>query len=139
MEQKTESNLKWLGKLSRDYHKELDLELAPLRLNATNYYFIMKIHDHGGLPQEKLIILTGLNGSNVTRTTQKLIDLGFVLKEKNDHDRRGFLLELTEEGNAVYAEIIESVARAQSKFLSLLTSAEQETFEKLLGKLAESE
>jgi MarR family transcriptional regulator for hemolysin len=86
-----------------------------------------------------LITLTGLNGSNVTRTTQKLIDLGFVLKEKNDHDRRGFLLELTEEGNAVYAEIIESVARAQSKFLSLLTSAEQETFEKLLGKLAESE
>lgn len=82
MEQKTESNLKWLGKLSRDYHKELDLELAPLRLNATNYYFIMKIHDHGGLPQEKLITLTGLNGSNVTRTTQKLIDLGFVIKEK---------------------------------------------------------
>lgn len=139
MKKRKESNLKWLAKLSRDYQKELDQELAPLKLNSSNYYFIVKIHDYDGLPQEKLIVLTGLNGSNVTRTTQKLIDLGFVTKEKNDQDRRGFLLTLTDEGKALYPEVIEKVERARTNFLSLLTSEEQERFEELLGKLSDSE
>lgn len=139
MEQHTESNLKWLAKITRDYHRELDRELAPLKLNSSNYYFIVKIHDYDGLAQEKLITLTGLNGSNVTRTTQKLIDLGFVTKEKNDHDRRGFLLALTDEGKTVYTEVIEKVDRAQANFLSLLTPEEQKTFEELLGKLSGAE
>lgn len=139
MVQHTESNLKWLAKITRDYNKELDRELAPLQLNSSNYYFIVKIHDHDGLAQEKLITLTRLNSSNVTRTTQKLIDLGFVTKEKNDQDRRGFLLTLTDEGKTVYTEVIEKVDRAQANFLSSLTSEEQETFEELLGKLSDAE
>lgn len=139
MEKQAESNLKWLAKLTREYRKEFDRELAPLRLNASNYYFILKIRENNQLAQEKLIALTGLSGSNVTRTTQKLIDLGFVMREKNEHDRRGFLLELTAKGNDVYQQIIKNVKRAQTNFLSLLSSAEQKTFENLLDKLSQVE
>lgn len=139
MENRKENNLKWLAKINRRYHRDLDNELAPLRLNSSNYYFIVKIHDYNGLKQEELIKLTGLNGSNVTRTTQKLMDMGLVTKEKNEEDRRGFLLELTEEGDALYDQILDTVTSCQAKFLSRLTKKEQEIFDRILGKLSEEE
>ncbi len=90
MENKGESNLKWLAKLTRTYQKELDQALASLKLNSTNYYFIVKIHDYHHLKQEELIKLTGLDGSNVTRTIQKLTKMGLVTKEKNTQDEEVF-------------------------------------------------
>ncbi|MFC4772592.1 MarR family winged helix-turn-helix transcriptional regulator [Enterococcus hermanniensis] len=138
MNEQAESNLKWLGKLTREYQKELDQVLIPLHLNSSNYYFIMKIHDHGRLPQEKLVALTGLNGSNVTRTVQKLIDQGFVVKEKNEQDRRGFLLALTSVGEKIYDQVVIAVKKAQAIFYSKLTVDEQKIFEQLLGKLVEN-
>ncbi|WP_430611677.1 MarR family winged helix-turn-helix transcriptional regulator [Enterococcus sp. DIV0876] len=137
MENSVESNLKWLAKLARDYQKSLDQELLPLRLNASNYYFILKIYDHGHLPQEKLGTLTGLNGSNVTRTVQKLVDLDFVIKEKEAQDKRGFSLRLTEKGKKLYPQIIRAIEGARSAFLSVLTVEEQALFEDLLGKLSD--
>ncbi|MEG1504219.1 MAG: MarR family transcriptional regulator [Enterococcus sp.] len=137
MNEQQESNLKWLAKLTREYQKSLDQALMPLRLNSSNYYFIMKIHDFGRLPQEKLASLTGLNGSNVTRTVQKLIDQGFVVKEKNEQDRRGFLLALTGVGEAIYGQVLVAVKDAQATFYTNLNTEEQELFEQLLGKLAE--
>ncbi|WP_165006049.1 MULTISPECIES: MarR family transcriptional regulator [unclassified Enterococcus] len=137
MENRAESNLKWLAKLSRVYQKELDQKLAPLQLNSSNYYFIVKIHDYKKLKQEELIKLTGLDASNVTRTVQKLISIGLVTKEKSEQDRRSFVLELTEAGQTRYDHVIDTVEIAQKEFLSKLTSEEQELFEKLLGKLAE--
>ncbi|WP_395519869.1 MarR family winged helix-turn-helix transcriptional regulator, partial [Enterococcus faecium] len=139
MENKGESNLKWLAKLTRTYQKELDQALAPLKLNSTNYYFIVKIHDYHQLKQEELIKLTGLDGSNVTRTIQKLTKMGLVTKEKSTQDRRSFLLELTKKGQELHAQVVESVENAQKKFLSKLTADEQGTFEYLLGKLAQEE
>ncbi|MDO2410924.1 MarR family transcriptional regulator [Enterococcus faecium] len=71
-----------VSQIDPNLSKELDQALAPLKLNSTNYYFIVKIHDYHQLKQEELIKLTGLDGSNVTRTIQKLTKMGLVTKEK---------------------------------------------------------
>ena len=68
---------------------------------------------------------------------RQLIDQGFVVKEKNEQDRRGFLLALTGVGEAIYGQVLVAVKDAQATFYTNLNTEEQELFEQLLGKLAE--
>ncbi|MGX7204098.1 MarR family winged helix-turn-helix transcriptional regulator [Enterococcus pingfangensis] len=129
--------LKQLPVVSRRYIKLIDNYLAPYQLNSSLYYYILKLHDFGDLPQEKLVQLTGVNASNVTRAIQKLMDNQYVLRKENPEDRRGYLLSLTEEGSKMYQVILAALQKANETFFAPLTLEEQTTFIAAVNKLSE--
>lgn len=77
--------LKNLPSVSRRYLKLIDQKLATYQLSSSTYYYIIKLYEFGDLTQDKLVRLTGLNPSNVTRAIQKLIFLDYI---KNSKSRR---------------------------------------------------
>ncbi|MDT2758184.1 MarR family winged helix-turn-helix transcriptional regulator [Enterococcus xiangfangensis] len=129
--------LKQLPVVSRRYIKLIDNYLAPYQLNSSLYYYILKLHDFGDLPQEKLVQLTGVNASNVTRAIQKLMDNQYILRKENPEDRRGYLLSLTEEGSKMYQVILAALQKANEAFLAPLTPEEQRSFIAAVNKLSE--
>nr|WP_244925821.1 MarR family transcriptional regulator [Enterococcus xiangfangensis] len=129
--------LKQLPVVSRRYIKLIDNYLAPYQLNSSLYYYILKLHDFGDLPQEKLVQLTGVNASNVTRAIQKLMDNQYILRKENPEDRRGYLLSLTEEGGKMYQVILAALQKANEAFLAPLTPEEQRSFIAAVNKLSE--
>ncbi|MFC6808700.1 MarR family winged helix-turn-helix transcriptional regulator [Lactococcus lactis subsp. hordniae] len=74
--------LKNLPSVSRRYLKLIDQKLATYQLSSSTYYYIIKLYEFGDLTQDKLVRLTGLNPSNVTRAIQKLIFLDYIKKFK---------------------------------------------------------
>lgn len=129
-------SLKRLPLVSRDYIRLIDRYLIPYQLNSSLYYYIVKLYEFGDLPQDRLVQLTGINASNVTRAIQKLSDLGYLTKKENPEDRRGFLLSLTTEGEKMYPVIKECLKKVHDEFLAPLTKKEQQLFIEIIDRLA---
>lgn len=129
--------LKDLPALSRRYTQILDQTLSRYGLSSSLYYYLIKLHDFGDLPQERLVQLTGVNPSNVTRAVAQLVQLGFVIKRLNPDDRRGFVLTLTDSGATICPALLDGLASAQKQFLAPLNVEEQAQFESILQKLAD--
>lgn len=98
--------VKWLSIANRYTRIALDRRLQPYRLNASMYYYILRLHEHPRLTQDKLISLTYLNPSNVTRAINQLVNLGYVRKRQSKSDRRVYELSLTKRGERLYPEIV---------------------------------
>ncbi|MBO1307914.1 MarR family transcriptional regulator [Enterococcus sp. 669A] len=129
-------SLKKLPLISRDYVKLIDRYLIPYQLNSSLYYYIVKLYEFGDLPQDRLVQLTGINASNVTRAIQKLSDLNYLTKKENPEDRRGFLLSLTDEGKKMYPIIKECLKKVHNEFLAPLSKEEQQLFIEFIDRLA---
>ena len=98
--------VKWLSIANRYTRIALDRRLQPYRLNASLYYYILRLHEHPRLTQDKLISLTYLNPSNVTRAVNQLVNLGYVRKRQSKSDRRVYELSLTKRGERIYPDIV---------------------------------
>ncbi|WP_125711058.1 MarR family winged helix-turn-helix transcriptional regulator [Lacticaseibacillus porcinae] len=135
-----ESNdaLKDLPALSRRYIQILDQTLTRYQLSSSLYYYLIKLHQFGPMPQERMVQLTGVNPSNVTRAVKQLIDLGYLTKHANPNDRRGFVLTLTDSGTEICPALLDCLALAQQQFLAPLAVDEQAQFKLLLQKMADA-
>lgn len=96
---------KWLVIAGRQISQYLGQQLAGLGLTASQYYYILKIHDNPGLTQKELIEAEFINPSNVTRAIKQLVTLGFVVRQQSPTDKRAFQLNLTTEGEALYPKL----------------------------------
>ncbi|GEA98614.1 MarR family transcriptional regulator [Levilactobacillus brevis] len=124
--------LKWLSIANRYTRIVLDRRLQPYRLNASMYYYILRIHEQPKLTQDRLISLTYLNPSNVTRAVNQLVNLGYVRKRQSKTDKRVSELSLTKKGEALYPEIVKL---RQEVADGLLTDIPAEQHEALVGQI----
>lgn len=124
--------LKWLSIANRYTRIALDRRLQPYRLNASMYYYILRIHEQPKLAQDRLISLTYLNPSNVTRAVNQLVNLGYVRKRQSKTDKRVSELSLTKKGEALYPEIVKL---RQEVADGLLTDIPAEQHEALVGQI----
>lgn len=118
--------LKWLSIANRYTRIALDRRLQPYRLNASMYYYILRIHEQPRLTQDRLIALTYLNPSNVTRAVNQLVNLGYVRKRQSKADKRVYELSLTKRGEALYPEIVKLRQAVADQLLSDVPAADHD-------------
>lgn len=121
--------------LARQIQHDLDLRLAPTRLNASNYYFILKLGSVDDMRQDTLFKKIHLNASNVTRRLAQLITLGLVTKEKAADDKRAWVISLTAEGRALVPRVSRIVAEYEAELTAKLAAADKVKFEQTLDVL----
>lgn len=114
-----------LNSTSRQAIAYLDSVLAPLHLTASNYYFILKIDRATTLTQEQLFKQIQLSPSNVTRRLDQLINQGLIEKRRDPNDGRGWLLNLTEAGRTLPAQIEQVLTSANSVMFANVTPEQQ--------------
>ncbi|MEN2664625.1 MarR family transcriptional regulator [Lacticaseibacillus rhamnosus] len=121
--------------LARQIQHDLDLRLAPTRINASNYYFILKLGSVDDMRQDTLFKKIHLNASNVTRRLAQLITLGLVTKEKAADDKRAWVISLTAEGRALVPHVSQIVAEYEAELTAKLAAADKVKFEQTLDVL----
>ena len=121
--------------LARQIQHDLDLRLTPTRLNARNYYFILKLGSVDDMRQDTLFKKIHLNASNVTRRLAQLITLGLVTKEKAADDKRAWVISLTAEGRALVPRVSRIVAEYEAELTAKLAAADKVRFEQILDVL----
>ena len=123
--------VKWLSIANRYTRIALDRRLQPYRLNASMYYYILRLHEHPRLTQDKLISLTYLNTSNVTRAVNQLVNLGYVRKRQSKLDRRVYELSLTKRGERIYPEIVKLRQEVAENLLTEITGDHDELVDQI--------
>lgn len=128
--------VKWLSIANRYTRIALDRRLQPYRLNASMYYYILRLHEQPRLTQDKLISLTYLNPSNVTRAVNQLVNLGYVRKRQSKLDRRVYELSLTKRGERLYPEIVKIRQEVADNLLTEIPTAEHDVLVDQIRQLA---
>lgn len=76
--------------------------------------------------------------STVTALVDKLIDMGYVKKEKDSSDNRVVLVSLTDEGKQLQSDFEEISNKLLATVYKGITAEEKETLTKILSKIKEN-
>ena len=80
-------------------------------LHPMTFFLLTHVIEHGPVRASDLVGAFGVDKGGVSRQVQTLVDLGFVLKEPDPHDRRATLLVASEEAR----ERVDAMRRARSE------------------------
>lgn len=76
-----------------------------------------------------------LSSAGITSRLDRLEGRGLVRRTRHPNDRRGVLVELTDEGRRVLDEAVRAAAEAEGELVGALDAAERATLTELLKKL----
>jgi DNA-binding MarR family transcriptional regulator len=77
----------------------------------------------------------GFPKNTLSRAVHTLERRGLIRRERDDRDKRNFLLSLTTHGRAVFEETLPNFLRVQDEMLKPLLQSERETLSILLAKI----
>lgn len=114
--------------IAREYRSRFGLKIAEWRVMAV-------LGDVGEATQRELVAATRMDKVAVNRATKALGERALIQRAPNISDGRSHHLALTEEGKALYAEIMPLALQMEAQVVEVLDPQEQAQFSLLLGKL----
>ncbi|MDQ6418547.1 MarR family transcriptional regulator [Paenibacillus sp. LHD-117] len=90
-------------------------------LNMTHGRMLIIISESGEIRSSELAEKLSITNGGVTGLADRLIELGFVKRERSEQDRRAVRLMLTDEGKAIIGEMMKTRERVMMKLFDNLT------------------
>lgn len=123
-----------LDKADRLIDKAATVNLARFDLTHEEFKVLIALHTgprtHGSLSRE-LVVSTGA----MTNRLDKMERTGLLARSRDPSDRRGVLLELTDQGRGRLDDYIELAGRRERDLLGALNPDEKQQLNRLLRKL----
>lgn len=113
------------------YNKGLLAELAKQEI-----FMLKLLGESGKTNMTDLAHRASVALSTVTGIVDKLVEKGFVTRERTEEDRRLVFVELTQKGRRAFQQDLEVRREMGMQRLSELDEGEQEELVRLLGKMA---
>ncbi|PCE28754.1 MarR family transcriptional regulator [Paraburkholderia acidicola] len=112
--------------------------LKPYGLSLTEWRVCASL---GHTPHQRLselVVRACVDMSALSRIIDRLIEQGFVCRERSEEDARALRLSLTEEGAALTREIVPIAQHYEAIALNCFTKAEVKVLRTLLDRLYEN-
>ncbi len=106
-------------------------------LTHEQYSLLRTLRNQGIATPSDLSALCYVNRSAITAMIDRLVAKGYVKRLRDELDRRVVLLEATEKGNAVFAEVEVNVRNYVQSILQQLDAEDIESFIKTYEKIAD--
>ena len=116
----------------------LERELAPYDITGAQYAILVSLAN-GIDSASGLCKVVSYDPGAMTRMIDRLERKGLVQRVRCPEDRRVVKLALTEEGKAVYPNLIASAVEVTNRSLEGFTKAEVQQFEGLLQRMVDSQ
>lgn len=127
-----------IGGISRRVKRGMETVLAEHGLTLQEWKVLGHLRNHRS-PHEsspgELADYLELSSGAVTNRLDRMERSGLIRRRPDPNDRRGVIVELTEEGRRAYEASASAQARREAFFASALTRAEQRQLNGLLRKL----
>lgn len=91
-----------------------------------------------GLSQADLCSELDLDRSTIADIVQRLVDRGYVSRERHAEDKRRYCLFLTPQGTSEYEALVPRVSELDAELTAQLTASEHDQLQALLEKLLEN-
>jgi DNA-binding MarR family transcriptional regulator len=128
-----------LGCLHRNAQKYFHREFSKLGLGSGTHLFLMLLHHHhDGVTQNEISNRLHFDKAHTARAIQRLIELGYITKEKDATDNRAYRIYLTDKARQIMPDI-KRVLKSWSDILAAgLSETEQKQAMALLKKMSEN-
>ena len=113
----------------------LDEAYEPFHLVGMQHIFVTVICRNPGIQQKQFNDLFSLHGSNITRNIHMLEKDGYLTREKDPNDSRGWLLYPTKKAKQHYKEIVKIFDALQSDLLKGFSQKEESMFSEFLNRI----
>jgi DNA-binding MarR family transcriptional regulator len=133
----TEAAVERMHKISRRLHREMDKTLAAFGLTMGEWQVLMSLHNAEEQRRSPGALASSceLSSGAMTNRIDRLEDDGLVRRLPDPDDRRGVIVELTEEGRRKLDEATNAQARREASIAAVLTDREKKQLNALLRKL----
>ena len=112
-------------------------ECRSFGITPVQYALLYTVKHHPGIDQISIANLVALDRSNTGDVASRLEEKGWIRRTAGDKDRRTKRLYITEDGEALLADIEPQVEAAQTRMLDPLSEEERAIFLALLGKMVD--
>jgi len=129
---------KYFSRIHRHSMAHLDKRLRHLGIGGGQFGFMMTLYRKDGINQSKLSDLLKLDKTTIARSIRPLIENGYVVRERDLRDRRGYRILLTERGRSIRPELIRIQLELESELLEGLSPEDREQLIGLLRKITEN-
>jgi DNA-binding MarR family transcriptional regulator len=106
-------------------------------LTGPQYYILKMLHLKGTVTASELAHAMSVKPSAVTAMIDRLYKGDYVLRERDEKDRRVVFISLTDKGRAVYEKAERNRKKVMAHFFSFLEQEELESLVSIYEKLAE--
>ena len=113
--------------------------LSETGLTISQFAVLEALYQLGPMSQREIGQKILRSSGNITMVIDNLEKNGLVKRERNEADRRFFIVHLTDKGYSLISKIFPPHAAVIAKNLSVLTAAEQDTLGRLCKKLGLAE
>ncbi|SOZ34612.1 MarR family winged helix-turn-helix transcriptional regulator [Cupriavidus neocaledonicus] len=110
----------------------IERELSPLQITAAQFVVLNSIVSGKGRTLSEFCKLLGYDSGAMTRLLDRIEAKGIIRRVENPADRRSYLVELTEQGKAVFPQARQGT---QSAFRRMLAGFSEDDAEALRGLL----
>jgi len=109
---------KYIAFLHRDGKRFLENELEPYHIGSSQFYILMPLFKADGVNQESLSQSIKVDKAAITRAIQKLIDEGYVIRQKDEEDKRSYRVFLTKKARLIEPDIVKIAIQWEDILLS---------------------
>mgnify|MGYP001164635328 CR=1 FL=1 len=127
-----------MGTLSRCIHYISDLKFKEINLQKGQFTFLTRICENQGINQIDLSNLLKVDKTTTTKAIQKLIEVGYIYKKRDDIDKRMWRLYPNEKALETYTFIIQEENRNIGVCLNNFSIEEKELISKLIKRMREN-
>jgi DNA-binding MarR family transcriptional regulator len=124
--------------LRRNHQRSVDIFTRLVGDDVTRQQIgtLFALHRKPGASQRDLVDATGIDKSTLKEMLGRLVERGWVRRERDANDSRAWTMQLTPRGLDLLIERIDKVEAAQREILSPLTARDRVIFMRYLRKLA---
>jgi DNA-binding MarR family transcriptional regulator len=128
---------KW-GWLPVVFSQLSDIKYREVRLQRGQFIFLTRIFECPGINLVELSNILKVDKTTTTKAVQKLMDENYVLRRRNNADKRGWHLFPSEKAQEIYQYIIQEEKRNIEICLTGFNLEERDTVYQLIKRIREN-
>jgi DNA-binding MarR family transcriptional regulator len=121
-----ESIGRWVSVLYRQIRINIDKELITYNIGSTQIQVLRVIINNDGINQENISRLLHVDKATVTRSVNKLVKEGYVIRNIDANDKRAYVLHLTQKGKDLEPTLRKILKSITVKLLTDFSNEEKE-------------
>ncbi len=133
-----ESIGRYSSHLFRSIQIYLAKELGPYGIGSGQFPFMMLLLHCDGIKQEELASSLSYDRATITRSMNRLEEIGYVTRERDPDDKRAYIVRLTKKGRSMENVFMEISSRLNDLLMSGFTEAEAASFISMLMRAGEN-
>lgn len=130
--------LRFVGTLSRAINSKADYKYKKFDLQKGQYMFLTRVCENPGINFVNLSNMLKVDQATTTKAVKKLIDIGYLNKEQDENDKRGYKLTPTKKALEVYEFIIEEESKQLEISFKGFSEEEKQMATRLIERMSEN-